>query len=54
MLDKSLPKILADNCFSRVPANEKVWALGPDVICSFAGIRDGSGWWDYFKLAGGA
>lgn len=27
MLDKSLPKILVDNCFGRVPANEKVWAL---------------------------
>jgi hypothetical protein len=27
MLDKSLPKILADHCLERVPANKKVWAL---------------------------
>jgi len=27
MFDKSLPKILADNCFGRIPANKKVWAL---------------------------
>ena len=27
MLNKSLPKILADNCFDRVPTNDKVWVL---------------------------
>jgi len=31
MLDNSIPKIIKDNCFERIPANEKVWALGIPV-----------------------
>lgn len=27
MLDKSIPKIIADNCLNRVPDNEKIWSL---------------------------
>ena len=27
MLNKSLPKIIIENCFDNIPINEKVWAL---------------------------